>query len=127
MFIKLTKIFLNKETNTVENFYFLIFAFFTVRYVQRLYRNKVQICLLDENQYLYSSYAEKKGGRTKFWRCAQRTLFKCEAKCSTLNYNLKNFSGEHNHGPDFERLKDFSNVNPNFSNVYQITNKDFPE
>ena len=110
MFIKLTKIFLNKETNTVENFYFLIFAFFTVRYVQRLYRNKVQICLLDENQYLYSSYAGKKGGKSKYWRCAQRTLFKCEAKCSTHNDNLKNFQGEHNHGPNFEILKDFSNV-----------------
>merc|ERR1719362_1331078 len=101
-----------------------------VRYVQRLYQHKgehkVQTCLLDENQYLYSSYAGKKGGKSKYWRCAQRVLFKCEAKCSTINDNLKNFQGEHNHGPDFERLKDYSNVGPHFSNVYQ-TNKDFPE
>ena len=105
----------------------IFYFYFTVCYVQRLYQQKVQICLLDENQYLYSSYAGKKGGKSKYWRCAQRTLFKCEAKCSTQNDNLKNFQGEHNHGPNFEILKDFSNVGPNISNVYQITNKDFPE
>ena len=91
-----------------KSFYFYL----TVRCVQRLYRNKVQICLLDENQYLYNtnfSYEGKKGGKTKYWRCAQRR-FKCEAKCSTINDNLKNFQGEHNHGPDFDILKDFSNV-----------------
>merc|ERR1712129_201078 len=95
----------------------LFYFYFTDRYVQRLYQHKVQICLLDESQYLYSSYAGKKGGMSKYWRCAQRTLFKCEAKCSTRNDNLTNFQGEHNHGPNFEILKDFSNV-------YQ-TNKDF--
>ena len=49
MFINLTKIFLNKETNTVENFYFLILQFVMFRdYTDKKFKSvslmKINIC-----------------------------------------------------------------------------------
>jgi hypothetical protein len=96
MFTKLTKIFLNKETVTLENFYFFHFA---VQFCQKEYRGKTQICLVDENGYVYS--LKQRIGEGRDWRCSRRTEFKCQAKCSTLNRRLKKVSGQHNHGPTF--------------------------
>ena len=96
MFTKLKKIFLNKETITLENFYFFHFA---VQFCQKEYHGKTQICLVDENGYVYS--LKQRIGEGRDWRCSRRTEFKCQAKCSTLNRMLKKVSGQHNHGPTF--------------------------
>ena len=94
---------------------FIFLFIFAVRFVERLYQQKIQICLLDDNQYLYSGYSNsRKTAKTKFWRCAQRTQFKCEALCTTIFDRMKNFKGVHNHGPNFDEttmaLKVIENV-----------------
>ena len=73
--------------------------YFAVQYVQRYCKNKSQICLLDGNGYVYSCC--RKFGGSKYWRCIQRTLSKCEAKCTTFYDRMKTTKGFHNHGPTY--------------------------
>jgi len=70
-----------------------------VQFCQKEYHGKTQICLVDENGYVYS--LKQRIGEGRDWRCSRRTEFKCQAKCSTLNRRLKKVSGQHNHGPTF--------------------------
>ena len=73
--------------------------------MQKIYKGnaRTQICLLDENSYVYS-LKHKAMGRNGFfarWRCVNMNGTKCQARCSTLKDRLKSARGEHNHGPTF--------------------------
>jgi len=76
-----------------------------VQYVQKLFKrgSRAQICLLDENNYVYSCKHKAQGRYGAFanWRCINMTSNKCPARCSTLNDRLKSVKGEHNHAPTF--------------------------
>merc|ERR1711997_499011 len=76
-----------------------------VQYVQKLFtgNSRTQICLLDENNYVYSIRNKVNGlqGFTTNWRCTSERHSKCQARCSTFNDRLKSFKGEHNHAPTF--------------------------
>ena len=84
-----------------QDFFFL----FAVQYVQKLFtgNSRTQICLLDENNYVYSIRNKVNGlqGFTTNWRCTSERHSKCQARCSTFNDRLKSFKGEHNHAPTF--------------------------
>ena len=82
-----------------------IFFLFAVQYVQKLFKgnSRTQICLLDENNHVYSIRNKVQGlqGFTTNWRCTSMSHSKCQARCSTFNDRLKKFKGEHNHAPTF--------------------------
>ena len=97
----------------VLDFFFVCFnvflskfpSLFAVQYVQKLFKrgSRAQICLLDENNYVYSCKHKAQGRYGAFanWRCINMTSNKCPARCSTLNDRLKSVKGEHNHAPTF--------------------------
>jgi len=78
-----------------------------VQYVQKLFKysdnSRTQICLLDENNYVYSikNKTQVEHGFIVNWRCSSMKKSKCQARCSTFNDRLKSFRGEHNHAPTF--------------------------
>jgi len=74
-----------------------------VQYIQKRYQQRIQTCLLDENNYVYSRVNTKprSNGIYSQWRCISRKTCKCAATCSTLNDRLRSFNGEHNHAPTF--------------------------
>ena len=99
----LTIIFFNK-LNECSNFYISRFFFlFAVQYVQKRYQQRIQTCLLDENNYVYSRVNTriKSTGIYSQWRCVNRKTCTCPATCSTLNDRLRSFNGIHNHAPTF--------------------------
>ena len=83
------------------------FSFFAVQYVQKIFKysdnSRTQICLLDENNYVYSikNKTQVEHGFIVNWRCSSMKKSKCEARCSTFNDRLKSSKGEHNHAPTF--------------------------
>jgi hypothetical protein len=80
---------------------------FAVQYVQKIFKysdnSRTQICLLDENNYVYSikNKTQVEHGFIVNWRCSSMKKSKCEARCSTFNDRLKSSKGEHNHAPTF--------------------------
>jgi len=74
-----------------------------VQYVQKRYQQRIQTCLLDENNYVYSrvNTRVKSTGIYSQWRCVNRKTCTCPATCSTLNDRLRSFNGVHNHAPTF--------------------------
>ena len=65
--------------------------------------SRTTICLLDENNYVYSikNKTQVEHGFIVNWRCSSMKKSKCQARCSTFNDRLKTFKGEHNHAPTF--------------------------
>ena len=77
--------------------------FFAVRFVQKYYGLKLQTCLLDENNYVYSSHQKpKNSSQSEVWKCINKVSSKCSVRCTTLNNELTSASGEHNHPPTFD-------------------------
>jgi len=74
--------------------------FFAVRFVQKYYGLKLQTCLLDANNYVYSSHQKSKNSSQ--WKCINKVSSKCSVRCTTLNNELSSASGEHNHPPTFD-------------------------
>merc|ERR1712210_90324 len=93
-------IFLEIKIYKVKTFLFFLFA---VQYVQKRYQQRIQTCLLDENNYVYSRVNTriKSTGIYSQWRCVNRKTCTCPATCSTLNDRLRSFNGIHNHAPTF--------------------------
>lgn len=91
---------------------------FPVRFVQKSMkgssRTVTSICVLDDNGYVYSnSYKQQQKsifGTTRYWNCV---FPRCPGKCSTLNKQIKNFTGVHLHGPTFSE-ETMHLVDPNF-------------
>ena len=89
------------------NFFDERFFLFAVQYVQKLFKysdnTRTQICLLDENNYVYSikNKTQVEHGFIVNWRCSSMKKSKCQARYSTFNDRLKSFRGEHNHAPTF--------------------------
>ena len=81
------------------------FFLIAVQYVQKIFKgnSRTQLCLLDENHYVYSIKNKTQGKHGLFanWRCTSMTQSRCQARCTTVNDQLKNFKGEHNHAPTF--------------------------
>ena len=58
--------------------------------------------LLDPRNFVYTKHSESnkcKEGVRAFWRCIKRNT--CKVKCSTLNDELSEIRGFHNHDPTF--------------------------
>ena len=89
------------------NFFWWKIFLFAVQYVQKIFKysdnSRTQICLLDENNYVYSikNKTQVEHGFIVNWRCSSMKKSKCEARCSTFNDRLKSSKGEHNHAPTF--------------------------